>query len=159
MPLYFAYGANMDCDAMRGRCPKARMLGCASLMRHRFFIMDAGYASVKRDPRRSVHGVLYDLPFGEIPALDRYEDVGRGLYHKITQPVLRDGAAPMRALIYVATSSRDGTPAPAYLQSIVDAARAHDFPAQYIAYLSSFGATGESDAAPIARRAIRLEGI
>lgn len=157
MPLYFAYGANMDCDAMRTRCPKARMLGRASLMRHRFFIMESGYASVKRDPHMSVHGVLYDLPFGEIPALDHYEDLGR-LYQKINQPVLREGAAPVRALIYIGTSVRDGAPAPAYLESIMSAARAQDFPAQYIAYLASFGGAGEAGA-PIARRAIKLKGV
>lgn len=159
MPLYFSYGANMDQEAMRTRCPKARMLCRAALMRHRFFIMESGYASVKRHPHMSVHGVLYDLPFGEIAALDRYEEVGRGLYQKVTQPVLRDGAAPVRALIYVGSLAQEGTPAPAYLEAILAAARGHGFPAHYIAHLSSLGGAAEAAGGPIARRAIRLEGI
>lgn len=39
MPLYFAYGSNMDREAMRVRCPNSRALGRARLARHRFFIM------------------------------------------------------------------------------------------------------------------------
>jgi gamma-glutamylcyclotransferase (GGCT)/AIG2-like uncharacterized protein YtfP len=159
MPLYFSYGANMDLETMRQHCPRARVLGRATLMRHRWFIMESGYASVKRDAHSAVHGLLYDLPFADIPALDRYEDVGRGLYQKITQPVVRDGAAPMRALLYVGTSTKDGTSAPAYLETILAAARAHNFPAQYIAHVASFGAVGETGGAPIARRAIKLKGI
>lgn len=159
MPLYFSYGANMDLETMRQHCPRARVLGRASLMRHLWFIMESGYASVKRDAHQSVHGVLYDLPFADIPALDRYEDVGRGLYQKITQPVVRDGAAPMRALLYVGASTREGTPAPAYLETILAAARSYNFPPQYIAHLASFGASGETGNAPMAWRAIKLKGI
>ncbi len=159
MPLYFSYGANMHQETMREHCPRARVLGRATLMRHRWFIMESGYASVKRDAHQSVHGVLYDLPFSDIPALDRYEDVGRGLYQKITQPVVRDGAAPVRALLYVGASTQEGTPAPAYLETILAAARADNFPAQYIAHLASFSSAGETGGAPIARRAIKLKGI
>ncbi|RYE82539.1 MAG: gamma-glutamylcyclotransferase, partial [Hyphomicrobiales bacterium] len=36
MPLYFAYGANMDIAAMRERCPRSTPLGLARLPRHRF---------------------------------------------------------------------------------------------------------------------------
>ena len=50
MPLYFAYGSNMDRTAMLARCPHSRPVGPARLMRHRFFVMDEGYASVLRDP-------------------------------------------------------------------------------------------------------------
>ena len=56
MPLYFAYGSNMDRAAMALRCPASKPLGLARLMRHRFFIMASGYASVARDPTRCVRG-------------------------------------------------------------------------------------------------------
>ncbi len=159
MPLYFAYGSNMDCDAMRSRCPKAKPLGRASLMRHRFFIMESGFASVKRDAHGAVHGVLYDLPFSDINALDRYEDVGRGLYQKITQPVVRDGAAPMRALIYVGTSAQEGVAAAAYLDAIVAAANSWELPERYIASLSALGGSVPANPGSGERRAIRLKGI
>jgi hypothetical protein len=65
----------------------------------------------------------------------------------------------MRALIYVGRSTKDGVPAPAYLETILAAAREHGFSAQYIAHLASFGGTAETASAPIARRAIKLKGI
>lgn len=159
MPLYFAYGSNMDREAMRLRCPKARPLGRARLMRHRFFIMDSGFASVKRDAHQSVHGVLYDLPFADLPALDRYEEVGRGLYQKITQPVVREGAAPMRALVYVGASVQEGTASPAYLDALIAAAKSWELPERYIAWLASIGGATAITPAPGERRAIRLKGI
>ena len=91
MPLYFAYGSNMDAAAMARRCPGSRPLGPARLARHRFAILEAGYATVVRDSRASVHGILYDLALSDVPALDRYEDIARGLYRKVMQPVLRTG--------------------------------------------------------------------
>ena len=48
MPLYFAYGSNMDIAAMARRCPASRPLGIARLARHRFAILQAGYATVVR---------------------------------------------------------------------------------------------------------------
>ena len=57
MPLYFAYGANMDVAAMAKRCPSSKPLGLARLPRHRWIISADGYANVVRDPRRDVHGM------------------------------------------------------------------------------------------------------
>jgi len=34
MPLTFAYGSNMDAQAMAQRCPRGKMLGRARLPRH-----------------------------------------------------------------------------------------------------------------------------
>ena len=137
MPLYFAYGANMDVAAMASRCPRSRPLGRARLARHRFAIMEAGYASVLRDPRASVHGVLWDLALSDVPALDRFEDVGRGLYKKTAQPVLREAAGAVSALIYIGAVGRESAPRPGYLESVLAAARDWNLPAPYIFYLES----------------------
>lgn len=136
MPLYFAYGSNMDEAAMRKRCPKAKALGRARLMRHRFILMGNGYASVHRDPVAAVHGVLFDLALSDVPPLDRYEEVARGLYTKEMQPVLRDGGAPCQALIYFGTDpTTDGLPPKGYMEAIVAAARVAALPAPHIAML------------------------
>lgn len=156
MPLYFAYGSNMDRAAMQARCPNSRALGRARLARHSFFIMSAGYASVKCDPRMQVHGVLYDLALSDIPGLDRYEDVGRGLYNKVVQPVLRESGAPVRALVYVGRSQGEGKPSGAYLDAIIAAAKDWSLPAAYLSHLASFsGRAAESGS----RRAIQLKGV
>lgn len=158
MPLYFAYGANMDRAAMQKRCPKSPPLGRARLMGHRFVIMVSGHGSVKRDLQREVHGVLYDLAFADIPALDRYEDIARGLYRKITQPVLREGAGPMKALLYVGVASEEGEARGDYLDHVVAAARSWALPETYITYLGSLGGR-PIPAAPIGRRAIKLKDV
>jgi gamma-glutamylcyclotransferase (GGCT)/AIG2-like uncharacterized protein YtfP len=137
MPFYFAYGANMDVAAMAARCPKSRPLSRARMARHRFVIAAAGYASVARDPGATVHGVLWDLALGDIPALDRFEEVARGLYRKVTQPVLRERAGAVSALVYVSADAREGAPRAGYLEGVVAAAREWNLPAAYILYLES----------------------
>jgi AIG2-like family len=136
MPLYFAYGSNMDRAAMAQRCPRSTEVGLARLARHRFAIVADGYASVVRDPHRSVWGMLWDLAFGDVAALDRYEDIGAGLYVKATQPVLAAGGAK-RALIYLARDARPGAPRPGYLEGVVAAAREAGLPGDYLRELEA----------------------
>lgn len=131
MPLYFAYGSNMDRAAMRQRCPGSKPLGVARLARHRLVIAAQGYASVVRDPRRSVWGLLWDLALADVAALDRYEDVPNGLYGKTTQPVITPTGA-RRALIYLAADARPGPAGPGYVEGIIAAARDIGLPPDYI---------------------------
>jgi hypothetical protein len=108
----------MDVAAMARRCPASRPLGVARLVRHRFFISGDGFASVARDPRRNVWGLLWDLAFADVPALDRYEELSTGLYAKVVQPVLT-GQGSRRAMLYVGRSTAPGTPKPSYMEGIV----------------------------------------
>jgi len=112
---------------MRLRCPRSTALGPARLARHRFFIMAGGYASVMRDARREVHGVLWDLALCDVGALDAYEDVHSGLYRKLMQPVLRGQGGSARALVYVGGSVTPAAPLPGYMESVLAAARAWAF--------------------------------
>ena len=140
MPLYFAYGSNMDTAAMARRCPASRPLGLARLARHRFAILQAGYATVVRDPRSTVHGILYDLALADVAALDRYEDIGRGLYRKMIQPVLRKEGGSVRALVYVGAGPSEGRPRPGYIEGVIEAARTAGLPEPYLAFLGPFAA-------------------
>ena len=87
MPLYFAYGSNMDVAAMAQRCPRSVAIGPARLIRHRLAPMREGWLTVTRDQRACVHGVLWNLALADVPALDRYEGVANGLYRKALQSV------------------------------------------------------------------------
>ncbi|MBF9234199.1 gamma-glutamylcyclotransferase family protein [Microvirga alba] len=131
MPLYFAYGSNMDQADMAKRCPGSKVVGVGRLMRHRFVIFDGGYASVVRDPQRAVWGVVWDLALGDVPALDRYENLSTGLYTKVIQPVLTP-QGPRRAIVYVARSAKPGTPKPGYMEGVVAAAEEAGLPKDYI---------------------------
>jgi hypothetical protein len=136
MPLYFAYGSNMDRAAMTGRCPNSRPLGPARLMRHRFFITRDGYASVARDPRAVVWGLLWDLALADVPALDRYESVGTGLYAKAVQPVVTD-RGPRQAVLYVGRATEPGAAKPGYVEAVVAAAAEAGLPGAYIRELAA----------------------
>lgn len=140
MPLYFAYGANMDTAAMRERCPRSSPLGRARLVRHRFALISEGYATVTTDPRAIVHGVLWDLALSDVRALDAFESVASGLYRKIVQPVFREGGASSRALVYVGKASASGRPLPGYMENVIASARSWELPEAYIRELEGFRA-------------------
>ena len=137
MPLYLAYGANMDVAAMAARCPKSRPLGLGRIARYRFAIAETGFATIVPDGRAQVHGLVFDLAVADVPALDRYEEVGRGLYRKTILPVLRKPAGATQALVYIGTAAREGAPAPGYVESVAASARSLGLPSAYIAFLES----------------------
>lgn len=145
MPLYFAYGSNMDTVAMATRCPASKPVGLARLARHRLIINTDGYATVLRDPKSDVHGLLFDLAFSDIPALDRYEGIGRGLYSKVIQPVLT-AQGPRKAMVYIGRSAIPGKPQPGYLEGVVAAAESAGLPTKYVAVLRAM--TGQPQQAP-----------
>ena len=135
MPLYFAYGSNMNAEAMARRCPRSKAVGLARLARHRLAVMREGWLTVMRDPRASAHGILWDLALSDVRALDRYEGP---LYAKIVQPVLVE-SGPKRALVYVGANAGPGTLRPDYLAEVLAAARAWPLPAEAIAAIERLG--------------------
>ena len=131
MPLYFAYGSNMNVDGMARRCPRSKALGVARFERHRLCVMREGWLSVVRDPRAAVHGVLWDLALSDVPALDRYEGLPRGLYAKAVQPVVTPAGAK-RALVYFGANDGPGTVRPDHIDEALAAARHWRLPAEAI---------------------------
>jgi hypothetical protein len=154
MPLYFAYGSNMDRAAMAARCPASKPLGSARLARHRVIVTTEGYASVVRDPRRTVWGLLWDIAFADMPALDRYESVASGLYVKLSQPVIASAGA-RRALIYVARSQAAGQPRPGYLEGVLAAAREAGLPEDYLREIAALSPAASRQEAPRATPPVR----
>jgi Gamma-glutamyl cyclotransferase, AIG2-like len=141
MPLYFAYGANMSVSGMARRCPRSNPLGPARLARHRLAVMREGWLTVARDPRSSVHGVVWELALGDVAALDRYEGLARGLYAKLTQPVLAV-RGPRRAIVYVGANAGPGAARTDYIADIIAAARSWPLPAEAIEVLERIAAAG-----------------
>lgn len=131
MPLYFAYGSNMDQAAMAKRCPASKPVGIGRLMRHRFIIFDEGYASVMRDGSHAVWGMVWDLALADMPALDRYESLSTGLYTKVIQPIVT-AQGPRRAVVYIGRNTRPGKPKVDYMEAVVEAAMKAGLPVDYI---------------------------
>jgi hypothetical protein len=134
MPLYFAYGSNMDVNAMSRRCPRSKALGLARLERHRLAVMREGWLTAIRSPSSAVHGVLWDLALSDIPALDRHESLSQGLYTKETQPVIAE-RGPKRAIVYFGANSGPGVVRPAYIAEVLAAARSWRLPSAGVAAL------------------------
>jgi len=144
MRFYFAYGSNMAPLAMARRCPHAELMGAAVLPHHRFAIIRSGHGTVLRKPGADVHGVLWHIGARDEAALDRYEEVARGLYRRERRLVLFHGRRIL-ALIYVAAPKSRGQPRPAYIQAIIASARRFGFPASYIAALSAIARTSAGE--------------
>ena len=142
MRYYFAYGSNMDEKQMTSRCPSAQLAGRARLLAHSFLINERGVASVIPEQECVTHGLLWTItPAGE-KALDRYEGAARGHYVKEVVDVQPDGSGEtVQALIYLASNNRPGVPRSGYLERIIQAAREHGFPREYVTELESWMAT------------------
>ncbi len=136
MPLYFAYGANMDVGAMARRCPRSKALGLARLERHRLAVMREGWLTAVRDSSSAVHGVLWDLALADVAALDRYEGLSVGLYAKLMQAVIAE-RGPKRAIVYFGANSGPGAARSDYMADVLAAARAWPLPAEGISALEA----------------------
>ena len=134
MPLYFAYGSNMNVDAMSRRCPRSKALGLARLERHRLAVMHEGWLTAVRDATSAVHGLLWSLALSDIAALDRHESLSQGLYTKETQPVIAE-RGPKRAIVYFGANAGPGVLRPAYIAEVLAAARSWRLPAGGLAAL------------------------
>jgi AIG2-like family len=143
MPLYFAYGANMNASAMARRCPRSKALGLARLVRHRLAVMREGWLTVARDPRSAVHGVLWDLALADVAALDSYEGLPQGLYAKLTQPVVTN-RGPRQAIVYLGANAGPGAARPDYIADVIAGARSWPLPAEAIEALERIAAVGRS---------------
>ncbi len=139
MNWYFAYGSNMDSQQMAGRCTHATDAGLGTLPHHRFIINQRGVASIVPSLGTDVHGRLWWLDPQDEESLDRYEGVAKGFYRKIVFTIERPGGMPTtRALVYVASDQKAGTPREGYLERVIAAARELDLPAEYVSELETW---------------------
>jgi len=156
MKSYVAYGSNMHPEQMARRCAGAVLDGAALLPGHRFIVTREGYGSVVPDPAGTVHGVLWQLAEADERALDEYEGVPERLYAKEVKLVPTPArATPVEALIYVARERAPGTPQPGYMETVVEAARRHGFPAAYLGELTRWLPPRGPETEPGSSRTVR----
>lgn len=105
MPVYFAFGSNMDHVQMARRCPGATSLGLASLPGHRLVFRGpsqnrgGGVASVDPDPQQAVQGLLWELSEEDILTLDRREGAPHW-YKRVTVSVTSADGSTRQAILY-----------------------------------------------------------
>jgi hypothetical protein len=140
VPLYAAYGSNMDPEQMMQRAPHSPMSGTGWLegWRLTFGGEDLGWegalSTVVEEPDSRVFVVLYDVSPLDEKLLDRWEGAELGLYTKIRLRVhTLEGS--LLAWLYVLDAYEGGLPSARYLGVTADAAEAAGAPADYVADL------------------------
>ena len=142
VPLYAAYGSNMDPAQMKERAPHSPMAGTGWLTGWRLtfggedFAWEGALSTVVEDALSQVFVVLYDVPDHDAAQLDRWEGGELGLHKKLRLRVhTLDG--DVLAWIYVLDAYEGGLPSARYLGVLADAAEQAGAPADYVAELRS----------------------
>ncbi|WP_345790944.1 gamma-glutamylcyclotransferase family protein [Halonatronomonas betaini] len=130
---YFAYGSNMSSRRLKERIPSARSVTTARLNNYRFACNkiggdNTGYANLEYDPESHVYGVVYKLQPDHFNTLDLYE----GNYQR-KEVRVEAGSKKLKAITYISDyTSNDLQVADWYQEYILNGAREHQLPAEYI---------------------------
>jgi gamma-glutamylcyclotransferase (GGCT)/AIG2-like uncharacterized protein YtfP len=142
VPLYSAYGSNLDPEQMRARCPHSPSQGPGWLQGWRltFGGEDLGWegalATVVPDPAGRVFVMIYDVPEADESALDEIEFAATGLYRKLKVRV-HALEGDRLTWLYVLDGYEGGLPSARYLGVMADAAERAGAPDDYVADLRS----------------------
>jgi hypothetical protein len=140
VPLYAAYGSNMDPAQMLSRCPHSPFVETGWLpdWRLTFGGEDLGWegalATVVEEPGSVVFVALYDITPADRIALDKWESADTGLYRTSRLRVSTLGGDVL-AWTYVLNGYEGGLPSARYLGLIAEAADAAGAPNDYVAAL------------------------
>jgi gamma-glutamylcyclotransferase (GGCT)/AIG2-like uncharacterized protein YtfP len=142
VPLYAAYGSNMDPGQMKERAPHSPMAGTGWLMGWRLtfggedFGWEGALSTVVEDPDSQVFVVLYDVSELDTAQLDRWEGGELGLHKKLRLRV-HTLEGDVLAWVYVLDAYEGGLPSARYLGVLADAAEQAGAPDDYVAALRS----------------------
>ncbi|RYH00039.1 MAG: hypothetical protein EON58_01725 [Alphaproteobacteria bacterium] len=138
---YFAYGSNMSSARLRFRVPNCRVVAVATLVGHELRFHKASKDdSAKCDAYRTgdlsngVVGVVFAVPVGEKPLLDKAEGQGNG-YDDVTVNLIANDGSAIEAVTYIASqNSIDASlhPYAWYKDFVSTGAEEHKLPRSYI---------------------------
>lgn len=142
MPLYAAYGSNMDPAQMMQRAPHSPMAGTGWLVGWRLtfgaedLTWEGALATIVEDDDSQVFAVLYDMMPEDEERLDNWEGSALGLHKKLRLRV-QTLEGSVLAWLYVLDAYEGGLPSARYLGVMADAAEAAGAPADYVQGLRS----------------------
>jgi len=137
VPLYAAYGSNMDPAQMMERAPHSPMAGTGWLVGWRLtfgaedLTWEGSLATIVEDPDSQVFVVFYDMMPEDEERLDGWEGSDLGLHKKIRLRV-QTLEGSVLAWLYVLDAYEGGLPSARYLGVVADAAEAAGAPADYV---------------------------
>ncbi len=137
MPIYAAYGSNMDPAQMHQRCPHSPVRGPAWLTGWRltFGAEDLGWdgalPTLVEDELSSVFVLLYDVTDADAAELDAWEGADIGLYTKLRVRVASLEGDEV-VWTYVLLAYEGGLPSASMIGAIADAAEQAGAPSDYV---------------------------
>jgi cation transport regulator ChaC len=155
MPWYFAYGSNMQAATLRGRrgiewtrALPARVGGWRFVCDKPPLLpgMGESFANLVPEEGAAVCGVLFELAAADFAHVELTEGVLIGNYRRVEVVAeTLDGRETVTAATLV-TDARDPRLAPSerYRALLVDGAREHGLPAEWIAFLEALPARPET---------------
>lgn len=160
---YFAYGSNMCVGWLRQpkRAPSARFVTTARLVGHSLrFHKRSDDGSAKADAFATdnatefVWGVVFEIDDAEKSALDRAEGLGHGYSERRVELISQDGEQLSATMYFADADAIVATHKPYswYLRFVVDGARQHGLPEDYISRLVEQEVWEDQDRARDARR-------
>lgn len=135
--LYFAYGSNMCTKRLYSRIGSARARGQGfvtdkTVLFNKRSADGSGKANLSFSPGRTAWGVLYEIETHDVNTLDRVE----GGYDRVLVQVYRPTGDLVVAVTYVSTRlTKEPAASEWYKRLIIQGAREHNLPREYIAYL------------------------
>lgn len=134
---YFAYGSNMDSTQMDERCKDHTFIAKAKLENYKFIINTRGVASIIPKDRSIVYGILWKISDSDECELNHHEGVEYGTYTKKFLNVESFYGKSFKALTYIASNNKLGSPELYYIEKIIDSIKKYDFPQSYIKELKT----------------------
>ena len=143
---YFGYGSNMHASIFLDRRQMHPLATRSARLEHYRLCFnlpigpgERGVANIEPEAGARTCGVLYLLIPEELDRLDRTEGIPLGAYRRIRVEVLADGGERVPAFTYQASVTREGRkPSARYLRLLVEGARQHGLPGDYVQFLESF---------------------
>jgi len=152
--LYFAYGSNMCTGRLRKRVSTAALICKAKLPKHALhFHKRSKDKSSKADafytgrPEDVVWGVIFEFDQEEKAALNDAEGLGQGYVEK-NVTVIDDEKREHHVFTYVADAAYiepDLPPYSWYTRFVIEGARQHGLPADYIGQIEAVPDTADPD--------------
>jgi gamma-glutamylcyclotransferase (GGCT)/AIG2-like uncharacterized protein YtfP len=140
VPLYAAFGSNMDPRRMGARCPHSPLRSTGWLVGWRLTFggeehgWDGALATIVEDPLEQVFVATYDVSGDDESRLDVLESADTGLYRK-TRVRVSTMLGEQLAWTYVLDAYEGGLPSASYLGILAEAAQAADAPEDYVVAL------------------------
>jgi gamma-glutamylcyclotransferase (GGCT)/AIG2-like uncharacterized protein YtfP len=140
VPLYAAYGSNLDPSRMSERCPHSPLRSTGWLTGWRLTFggeehgWDGALPTIVQGPFEQVFVALYDVTDEDMALLDTLEQADSGLYRK-TRVRVATMAGSHPAWAYVLDAYEGGLPSASTVGILADAAEAAGAPDDYVAAL------------------------